>query len=145
MGPTKRGKGTKIMVIANKDSLPVAISVGSASPSEVTLVETTIDARFTKTNPTLLIGDKAYDSDPLDQRLKEKYDIDMVSPHKRNRVKTPTQDGRQLRRYRKRWKIERFNAWIQNFRRVTTRWEYKLANYVGFVHLACILILLRSM
>lgn len=133
------------MVIADKNSLPVAISVGSASPCEVTLVETTIDAKFTKATPTLLIGDKAYDSDPLDHKLKAAYDIDLIAPHKRNRVKAKTQDGRQLRRYRKRWKIERFNAWIQNFRRVTTRWEYKLANYVGFVHLACILILLRSM
>jgi transposase len=132
------------MVIADKNSLPVSISVGSASPCEVTLVETTLERRFTKTTPALLIGDKAYDSDPLDRTLEETYDIDLIAPHKRNRVKTPTQDGRPLRRYKKRWKVERFNAWIQNFRRVTTRWEYKLENYIGFVHLACLLILLRS-
>jgi transposase len=108
-------------------------------------VEKTIDTHFTKETPTLLIGDKAYDSDPLDRVLKDTYNINLVAPHKANRVKPQTQDGRTLRRYKKRWKIERFNAWIQNFRRVTVRWEYKLENYTGFVQLACLLILLRSM
>ena len=133
------------MVIADKKSLPVAVSVGSASPSENTLVEATINARYTKTIPTLLIGDKAYDSDPLDQYLKATYAVGLIAPHKANRVKAKTQDGRQFRRYKKRWKIERFNAWVQNYRRVTIRWEYKLANYTGFVQLACLLILLRNM
>ena len=82
MGPTKRGKGTKIMVIADKSSLPVAVHVGSASPAEVTLVEKTIVTHFTKETPTLLIGDKAYDSDPLDSILHATYDINLVAPHK---------------------------------------------------------------
>ena len=145
MGPTKRGKGCKIMVIADQNSLPVAVHVGSASPSEITLVERTLNARYTKATPTLLVGDKAYDSDPLDKHLRDTYDVHLIAPHKANRIKPKTQDGRQFRRYKKRWKIERFNAWIQNFRRVTTRWEYKLANYRGFVQLACLLILLRNM
>jgi transposase len=133
------------MVIADKKSLPVAIHVGSASPSEVTLVEQTLDTHFTKKAPVLIVGDKAYDSDPLDVRLQQTYQVTLVAPHKANRVKPKTQDGRVLRRYKKRWKVERCNAWIQNFRRVVIRWEYKLANYTGFVQLACVLILLRSM
>ena len=55
----------------------------------------------------------------------------------------PTQDGRPLRRYRRRWKVERLFAWLQNYRRILTRFEYHPANYLGFVHLGCILILLR--
>jgi transposase len=90
-----------------------------------------------------LIGDKAYDSDPLDQELKEQG-IEMIAPHKRNRKKSKTQDGRSLRRYKRRWKIERFFAWLQNFRRVATRFDYKVENYLGFVHLGCIVILLRA-
>ena len=78
MGSTKHGKGTKIMVIADKNSLPIAVSVGSASPGEITLVEETIDTWFTKETPTLLIGDKAYDFDPLDQKLKEICGINMI-------------------------------------------------------------------
>lgn len=133
------------MAIADGSSLPVAIAVSSASPSEITLVEETIDSCFTRTTPIRLIGDKAYDSDPHDARLRDTRGIALIAPHKANRVKPRTQDGRVLRRYRRRWKIERFNAWIQNYRRVTTRWEYKLENYTGFAHLACLLILLKSM
>jgi len=90
-----------------------------------------------------LIGDKAYDSDPLDQQLKAQG-IEMIAPHKRNRIKPKTQDGRSLRRYKRRWKVERFFAWLQNFRRVATRFDYKAENYLGFVHLGCIVILLRN-
>jgi transposase len=131
------------MAITDTSSLPVSVCLSSASPSEVTLVEETLERRFTKKTPALLIGDKAYDSDPLDAILRKKYGISLIAPHKVNRVREKTQDGRQLRRYKKRWKIERFNAWIQNYRRVTTRWEYKAENYLGFVQLACVLILLR--
>ncbi|NLK45227.1 MAG: transposase, partial [Treponema sp.] len=58
-----------------------------------------------------LIYDKAADSDPLRERLK-KRGIDLIVPHKTNRRKPKTQDGRKLRRYRKRWKIERTISWI---------------------------------
>ncbi len=111
MGKTKRGKGTKIMAVADRTGLPIAISIGSASPHEVTLVETTLEARFTEDQPERLIGDKAYDSDPLDERLNDQG-IQMIAPHKSNRKKAKTQDGRPLRRYRKRWKIERLFAWL---------------------------------
>jgi Transposase DDE domain len=59
------------MAVADRTSLPIAILVGSASPHEVTQVKSTLDARFTQDQPERLIGDKAYDSDPLDGRLKE--------------------------------------------------------------------------
>ena len=131
------------MAITDQNSLPVAIHVSSASPGEVTLVEETLEKRFTTQTPNLLVGDKAYDSDPLDQLLKRKYGIQLIAPHRTGRVRPKTQDGRVLRRYKKRWRIERFNAWLQNFRRVAMRWEYKVENYLGFVQLACVLILLR--
>jgi hypothetical protein len=37
VGPTKRGKGSKIMAIADRHGLPVAVHVVSASPNEATL------------------------------------------------------------------------------------------------------------
>ena len=92
--------------------------------------------------PRRLIGDRAYDSDPLDQRLAAQG-IEMIAPHRRNRKKPRTQDGRPLRRYRRRWKVERLFAWLGNFRRLLVRYERHLANYLGFVHLGCIVILLR--
>ena len=60
MGKTKRGKGTKLMAVADGAGLPIAISVGSASPHEVKLVETTLKQRFIKENPERLIGERAY-------------------------------------------------------------------------------------
>jgi transposase len=97
---------------------------------------------LTSEGPERLIGDKAYDSDPLDAELKERG-IELIAPHKSNRKKAPTQDGRPLRRYKRRWKIERLFAWLQNFRRIAMRFDFHDENYLGFVHLGCIRILLR--
>ncbi len=134
------------MAIAERHGLPVALWVGSATPHEVTLVHKTLHHRFTRRYPKRLIGDKAYDSNPLDTRLKESRGIEMIAPHRlvRNRKQAPTQDGRPLRRYKRRWKVERLFAWLHNFRRIVTRWDYQLEFYLGFVQLGCILILLRQ-
>ena len=142
MGATKRGKGTKLVAVADRHGLPVAVHTASAAPHEVTLVHATLAQRLTAAWPQRLIGDRAYDSDPLDQSLNG-LGIEMIAPHKRNRTRPPTQDGRPLRRYRRRWKVERLFAWLQNYRRILTRFEYHPDNYLGFVHLGCILILLR--
>jgi transposase len=80
--------------------------------------------------------------DPLDEKLAT-AGIEMIAPHRGNRKKPATQDGRPLRRYRRRYKVERLFAWLQNFRRLVVRYEYHLENFLGFVHLGCILILLR--
>ena len=141
MGPTKRGKGSKLMAIADRHGLPVAVDVASASPAEVRLVGKTLDARFIEEVPERLIGDKAYDSDGLAEEL-SRAGIELIAPNRKNR-KIKTQDGRPLRRYRRRWKIERLFAWMQNFRRLVNRWEYDVVNFLGFVHLGCIVILLR--
>ena len=115
------------MAVADRFGLPVAVSVGSASPHEVTLVEATLDERFIVDLPERLIGDRAYDSDPLDERMAE-MGIEMIAPHKRNRRKPKTQDGRPLTRYRRRWLVERLFAWLQNFRRLISRHEYRMEN-----------------
>src|ERR1700756_109852 len=143
VGKTKRGKGTKLMAVADGSSIPVCVHAASASPHEVTLIRETLDQSFTDQWPEHLIGDKAYDSDPLDEQL-AKEGIEMIAPHRDNRTKAPTQDGRSLRRYRRRWKVERLFAWLQNYRRLIVRHDYKIENFVGFVHLGCILILLKS-
>jgi len=141
VGKTKRGKGTKLMAVADRSGLPVAASVACATPHEVTLVQATLDERFVKELPERLIGDKAYDSDGLDADLAAQG-VEMIAPHRRDR-KVATQDGRPLRRYRRRWKVERLFAWLQNFRRLVVRYEHNFLNFLGFVHLGCIVILLR--
>jgi transposase len=143
VGKTKRGKGTKIMGLTDAFGLPIAVGATSASPHEVTLVDDTLDACFLENVPEKVIGDKAYDSDPLDKRLAEERGVEMIAPHKDNRCQQSTQDGRTLRRYRKRWKVERLFAWLQNFRRLVVRYEYHLENFIAMIQLGCIIILLR--
>src|SRR5258705_473632 len=146
VGKTKRGKGTKIMAIADRHGLPVAVCTESASPAEVKLVTRTIQERFIADPPARLIGDKAYDSDPLDAEVLQQFGTEMIAPHKRNRRSDrQTQDGRTLRRFTRRWKIERLFAWLYNFRRLVVRYEYKSENYLGFLRLACVMILLRHL
>ncbi|MGR0482807.1 MAG: hypothetical protein ACTFAL_15780 [Candidatus Electronema sp. V4] len=58
---------------------------------------------------------KRHDSDPLDEKLLQKYGIELTAPHRRSRKKPKTQDGRTLRRHKRRWKVERLFAWLQNF------------------------------
>ena len=142
VGPTKRGKGTKILAICTDHSLPLAVGIQSASPHESQLVEEVLGQSFLDELPERLIGDAAYDSDPLDAYLLETYDIELIAPHKCNR-KRLTQDGRPFRRYRRRWCVERLFAWLHWFRRLVIRWEYHAENFLGMVQLGCIKILLR--
>ena len=99
--------------------------------------------KLSRRTPGRLIGDKAYDSDPLDQRLAREYGIELIAPNRQRRRKS--QDGRPLRRYKKRWKVERLFAWLHNFRRLVTRWEYHIENFLGFVHLGCLKLLLKHL
>ena len=144
MGKTKRGKGSKLMVIADAHGLPLSMYTDAASPHEVTLVEATLAEMFTLGQPRRLIGDRAYDSDPLDETL-QGMGIELIAPHKSNRKKPPTQDGRPLRRYKRRWKIERLFAWLNKFKRVFTRWEHSIEHYNNFIYLALIMILMKHL
>jgi transposase len=107
-------------------------------------VEAVLAGCFLDELPDRLIGDKAYDSDALDKTLAKDYGVEMISPNRANR-KRKTQDGRPLRRYRRRWRVERLFAWMQNYRRLVTRWEYNIENFLGFVQLACLLMLLKHL
>jgi transposase len=89
-----------------------------------------------------LIGDRGYDSDGLDAQLMAQYGVEMIAPNRSNRRQT--QDRRSLRRYRRRWRIERLFAWLHNSRRLVTRWDYHVGNFLGFLQLACARLLLRA-
>jgi transposase len=144
VGKTKRGKGTKLMALADGSGLPLAVHAASASPHEVTLVGETLASSFVGEQPERLIGDRAYDSDPLDAAL-EAQGVEMIAPHRKGRKKRRTQEGRELRRYKRRWKVERLFAWLGNFRRLVVRYEWRVENYLGFVRLGCVMILLRQL
>lgn len=141
VGKTKRGKGTKIMVLTDAEGLPLGADTASASPHEVKLIEPLLEKRVLRKLPRRLIYDEAADSDPLRKRLKRRG-IELVCRHRRNRIKPATQDGRKLRRFRRRWKVERSISWLQNFRRLITRFEYHAHLFHGFVQLACLIVVL---
>jgi transposase len=104
----------------------------------------TVHRRFqTWCRDEVLRRDRAYDSDPLDKELR-RDGIEMIAPHRANRIKPPTQDRRRLSRYMRRWLVERFFAWIQWQRRILVRWEFHTQNFLGFVQLACLVILFRQ-
>lgn len=132
------------MAIADRSGLPISICIGSARPHETRFVEWTLARRWTREFPERLIGDKAYDSDKLDAHLWERYGVELIAPNRSNR-KVRSQDGRPMRRYKRRWKVERLFAWLQNFRRITTRYERHAENYLGMVRLGCMVILLRHL
>lgn len=73
VGETKRGKGSKWMVVVDGQSIPLGGTISSASPAEVKLAEETLETIKVprrgrgrpKSRPKRLIGDKDYDSDKL--------------------------------------------------------------------------------
>jgi transposase len=105
----------KILAIVDRHGLPLSVSTHAANHHEVTLVQLSFDFYMLEAKPEHLIGDRAYDSDGLDEDLKQDG-VNMIAPHRSTR-KLKTQDGRHLRRYQRRWLVERFFAWLQWKRR----------------------------
>jgi transposase len=140
------------MVVVDGQGVPLGVHLDAASPAEVNLLEPTLATIAVpragpgrpRQKPERVIADKGYDSDPLRARLKRRG-IELIVPHRKNRKKQKTQDGRKLRRYRRRWKVERTFAWIGNYRRLVVRWERHLKMYLAFFHLACLLITLNRL
>jgi transposase len=143
VGKTRRGAATKIMAIADRFGLPISATIASGERHEVRNVDEAVKQRFTSKAPERIIGDRAFDSTPLEEELADKA-IELIAP-KRTTSRTRKQDGRALRRYKRRWKVERLFAWLLRFRRISTRYEYKAQNFLGFVHLGCLVILLRHL
>jgi transposase len=136
------------MVLADGAGTPLGIHLEAASASEVKLVEATLDSVKVKTGkrkrgkPKRLIGDRGYDSNTV-RALLVKRGIEPIIPARRNNTVATHQDGRKLRRYKRRWIIERSNSWLQTFRRLVVRYERSEKVFAALVHMACALITLK--
>jgi transposase len=137
------------MVLVDGEGLPLGVRLESASPSEVNLAEATLaEVRVPRAKgrprqkPERVIADRGYDSDPLRQRLRRRG-IDLIVPYRENNRHRRYEDGRKLRRYKRRWIVERTNAWLGQFRRLLVRHEHLLCTYRAFFYLACFWITLR--
>jgi transposase len=138
------------MVLSDGRGVPLGVHIDSATPAENKLIEKTLTmVRIPrrrgrpKTKVKRIIADKGYDDDPLRWRLWNRG-IELISPYRSNNKNRVFEDGRKLRRYKRRYIIERTNSWLKNFRRVTTRWDRSLTAYTGFVRIACICITLMK-
>lgn len=151
VGLTKRGKGVKVELIVSKEGVPLAAVSAAASVGETKLVEPVLE-QLNETSrgclnlwPVNLIGDKAYDSDPLRQTTAS-VGTRLLSPHRDNRrPESRTNDGRRMRRYRNRWKVERAFAHAGNYRRFLFRWERLLVTASAVVNAVCMLLTLNHL
>lgn len=130
------------MLMVDGEGTPLSVFTTSASTAEVHTTETLIDERLSDKKPTRLLYDKAADADWLRESVKQRG-IELICPHRRSRKKPPLQDGRSLRRYKRRYKVERTISWIMNLRRLVTRYEYHDYLFQGFVELGCLFIILK--
>ena len=136
------------MVVVVGEGIPVGCHLDSASPHEATLIAKTLDSIVIREHgrpklPRRLVYDMGGDSDPLREQLARRG-VDLIAPYRTNRRARKYQDGRKLRRYRRRWKVERTFAWLGNFRRLVVRYERHIEIYRAFFKLACIIIALRQ-
>lgn len=145
VGRCRAGRATKVMAIADDRGLPLSISIADGSRHDVVLTNQALDASFVDSLPPRLVGDKAWDSGKAQRALAEERDIELIAPKRGGkRPSARKQDGRALRRARRRWKVERLFAWLKAFRRLVCRWENRAENYLGLLQLGCIVILLRQ-
>jgi transposase len=136
----------KIELVVDANGTPLGIATDAANVPETVLGPVALDTiPFGLVRPgTPVIADRAYDSDPLREQLR-RDGFTLIAPHRNNRTAPPTADGRSLRRYKRRWIVERTFAWLHSYRRVLTRHERRIDIYDGFVSLACAFIVMGKL
>jgi transposase len=135
LGRSRGGFSTKIHIAVDGLGNPVEFLLTAGQEADVTQAEPLI--RGHKAEAYIL--DKAYDSDAVVRAAKRRGG-EAVIPSKKNR-KAPRDYDRHL--YKERKKVEWFINLIKQYRRVATRYEKTARNFLGFVHVALIMILLR--
>jgi transposase len=142
VGKCRAGNATKVMALADGQGLPLTVIIADGSRHDVALVDRTLDQLDRRLLSCRLIADRAFDSAPLQQRLLDERGVELIAPARRtSRSRRP--DRRKLRRYRRRWKVERLFAWLKRFRRLAIRYERKADNFLGFLRLGCVVVLTR--
>ena len=139
-----RGKrGSWLILITDSHGWPIGDKVFSANHHELGIAQQAFESMRGLAKPENILGDTAYSSSRLTHALFKKYHIYLTAPPKRHYVNY-FHDGRRLRRKKRRWKIERTLSWLKYFRRLETRWEVKVENFLGFVELACSILLIKQ-
>jgi putative transposase len=124
--------------------VPLAVAVDGANVPDQKLVAATLDAipvqrpDSTPEEPQHLCLDKGYAGEPTDRQVRKRGYTPHV-PCKTNQIPKPKHRGKP-----RRWKVERTHSWLNRARRLLIRWEKKLANYLGFLHLQFAIVALRT-
>ena len=135
MGRSRGGFSTKIHIAVDALGNPVEFILTAGQEADVTQAEPLIDEH----EAGAYILDKAYDSDAVVAAARRRG-AQAVIPSKKNR-KVPREYDKHL--YKERKKVEWFFSLLKQYRRVATRYEKTARNFLGFVHVASIIVLLR--
>jgi transposase len=135
LGRSRGGFGTKIHIIVDAPGNPVEFILTAGQEADVTQAEPLIVGH----KAGAFILDKAYDSDAVVAAAK-RQGAEAVIPPKKNR-KVPRDYDKHL--YKERKKVEWFISLIKQYRRVATRYEKTARNFLGFAHVASIMVLMR--
>lgn len=133
----------KLVAVVDRHGTPIGVVTAPANVHESHLAAPALAAIPEVFVPwdVPVLADRAYDSDPLrDELAADGYRL--LAPHRKNRTREPRNDGRRMRRYRRRYVVERTFGWLHSYRRVIVRQEWYSHLHLGFVHLACTLIAL---
>ena len=167
--PTDRSKlGTKRHILTDKKGIPLSAVISSASTHDIKLVTNVVDSIVIKRPSSSsrpkrvrrkrrrlqhLCLDKAYNSEPEEQELLKRGHV-LHIPQKRRKgerekgnveVKATTQHILNRKKHSaKRWVVERTNSWHNRFRKLFTRYEKKVENYLGLVQFSCCMIIYRK-
>jgi transposase len=155
VGLTKKGKGTKWMLVIDGNGLPLGFHLASANTAEVRLAEATLDTIAVarprgrpRRRPEKLVADRAYDSSAFRGVLRQRG-IGMCIPPKRRPARWRPKRGRpvvaRMEEYRLRYRVERTFAWLGNFRRLLIRWEHHFAIYHSWFALAVAVLCVRRL
>ncbi|WP_397570594.1 transposase [Schlesneria sp. T3-172] len=137
VGKTKKGKGMKLMLMTDGNGVPISGFTISAQVAEGNTIETMVDIQVAGQRPERLLYDMAVlydmaaDADGVRDPPKLRG-IEQITPHRKGRKKPSRQDGRSLRRYASRWKVERTISWPGYQRRLLVRQEYYPHLFEGF-------------
>jgi transposase len=155
VGLTKKGKGTKWMLVDDGHGLPLGYHLDSASCAEISLDEQTLDTirvrhgrRRPKQRPKKVVADRGYDSTAFRQVLRRRG-IEMCIPPKRRPARWKAKRGRPVvarkADYRRRYTVERSFAWLGNYRRLLIRWERLFSVYRSFFSVAALMVCLKRL
>ncbi len=155
VGLTRKGKGTKLMIVADGEGLPIGFLLESVPKSEIQLAGPTLSSvRVTgrrgrpRSRPSRLICDRGYDSRAFRSYLRSRGIKSCIPTGKRPKGWRPRR-GRPPKAEkafnRKRWKVERTFAWLLSNRRIVMRWEHLVSVYRGFVLIGIAMICLNRL